>query len=119
MSTRRYLISKVLQAILTLAFVLAFNFFLFRAVGDPVTQLLRGHSGISAQAVLQLQRQLALSLLTFGGGNPSKCPGADRYVGVAENRRVEHIVKFGAELQVHAFPEGQRNAFDPGHVRIE
>ena len=62
MSTRRYLISKVLQALLTLAFVLAFNFFLFRAVGDPVTELLRGHSGISGQAVAQLQRQLGLDL---------------------------------------------------------
>jgi peptide/nickel transport system permease protein len=61
-STRRYLISKVLQAVLTLAFVLAFNFFLFRGVGDPVTQLLRGHSGISRQAVAQLQHQLGLDL---------------------------------------------------------
>lgn len=62
MSTRRYLISKVLQALLTLAFVLAFNFFLFRAVGDPVTQLLRGHTGISAEAVEDLKRQLGLDL---------------------------------------------------------
>ncbi len=62
MSTRRYLISKVLQALLTLVFVLAFNFFLFRAVGDPVTQLLRGHSGISRQSVEQLQRELGLDL---------------------------------------------------------
>jgi len=61
-STRRYLISKVLQALLTLAFVLAFNFFLFRAVGDPAAQLLRGHTGISRAAVLQLQRQLGLDL---------------------------------------------------------
>jgi peptide/nickel transport system permease protein len=61
-STRRYLISKVLQALLTLVFVLAFNFFLFRAVGDPVTQLLRGHSGISRQSVEQLQRELGLDL---------------------------------------------------------
>ncbi len=62
MSTRRYLISKVFQALLTLLFVLTFNFFLFRAVGDPVTQLLRGHSGISRHAVQQLQHQLGLDL---------------------------------------------------------
>jgi len=62
MSTRRYLISKVLQALLTLVFVLAFNFFLFRGVGDPVTQLLRGHAGITRQSVEQLQRQLGLDL---------------------------------------------------------
>ena len=37
MSTRRYLFSKIAQAFLTLAFVLAFNFFLFRGLGDPVS----------------------------------------------------------------------------------
>jgi peptide/nickel transport system permease protein len=52
----------VLQAFLTLAFVLAFNFFLFRGLGDPVTQLLRGHSGISARAVADLRAQLGLDL---------------------------------------------------------
>jgi peptide/nickel transport system permease protein len=61
-STRRYLISKVLQALLTLLFVLAFNFFLFRGLGDPVTQLLRGHTGISTKAVQQLQHELGLDL---------------------------------------------------------
>jgi peptide/nickel transport system permease protein len=61
-NTRRYVISKVLQALLTLLFVLAFNFFLFRGIGDPVTQLLRGHSGITRQAVAQLQHQLGLDL---------------------------------------------------------
>ena len=35
MSTRRYLITKILQAFLTLAFVLAFNFVLFRGLGNP------------------------------------------------------------------------------------
>ena len=40
MGTRRYLLSKILQAVLTLLFVLVFNFFLFRGLGDP-TQLLR------------------------------------------------------------------------------
>jgi len=60
--TRRYLVSKILQALLTLLFVLAFNFFLFRGIGDPATQLLRGHSGISAESVRQLQRELGLDL---------------------------------------------------------
>ena len=44
MGTRRYLISKVLQAVLTLLFVLVFNFFLFRGLGDP-TQLLAKQRG--------------------------------------------------------------------------
>ena len=37
MGTRRYILGKVLQALLTLAFVLLFNFFLFRVIpADPV-----------------------------------------------------------------------------------
>jgi peptide/nickel transport system permease protein len=62
-NTRRYLISKVLQAVLTLAFVLAFNFFLFRGIGDPVTQLLKESRGdLSAQAAARLAHQLGLDL---------------------------------------------------------
>ena len=64
MSTRRYVLAKVLQAFLTLLFVLAFNFFLFRGIGDPVTQLLRGHN-ISPQAVDQLKAELGLDLPLF------------------------------------------------------
>ncbi len=61
MGTRRYLASKVLQALLTLVFVLAFNFFLFRVVpGDPAALLLRNHTGISASAVAQLRKELGL-----------------------------------------------------------
>ena len=41
MGSRRYLLRKVLHAIATLIFVLAFNFVLFRAVGDPVKLLTR------------------------------------------------------------------------------
>jgi peptide/nickel transport system permease protein len=62
-STRRYLLSKVGQALLTLAFVLAFNFFLFRGIGDPLNQLLRGaRGGISPAALEQLQKELGLNL---------------------------------------------------------
>jgi peptide/nickel transport system permease protein len=39
--SRRYLLRKVLHAAATLLFVLAFNFVLFRAVGDPVKLLTR------------------------------------------------------------------------------
>ena len=40
MGTRRYIVSKVLQALLTLAFVMVFNFFLFRVIpGDPAALL--------------------------------------------------------------------------------
>jgi peptide/nickel transport system permease protein len=37
----RWLAGKVLAALLTLAFVLVFNFFLFRIMGDPTSQLAR------------------------------------------------------------------------------
>jgi peptide/nickel transport system permease protein len=39
--SRRYLLRKVLHAVATLTFVLAFNFVLFRAIGDPVKLLTR------------------------------------------------------------------------------
>lgn len=58
---RRYLIGKVLQALLTLAFVIAFNFFLFRIVpGDPAALLLRGTSAFNPDNVEQLQEDLGL-----------------------------------------------------------
>jgi peptide/nickel transport system permease protein len=60
--SRRYLLGKIAQALLTLLFVLAFNFVLFRMVGDPATQLLKGGSGASRQAVAQLQKELGLDL---------------------------------------------------------
>ena len=37
----RWLAGKIGAALLTLAFVLVFNFFLFRGIGDPTTQLAR------------------------------------------------------------------------------
>jgi peptide/nickel transport system permease protein len=58
---RRYLAGKVFQALLTLAFVLVFNFFLFRIMpGDPVALLLRGTSAISAETVRELREDLGL-----------------------------------------------------------
>ena len=40
MGTRRYILGKVLQALLTLAFVMVFNFFLFRVVPSDSLELL-------------------------------------------------------------------------------
>jgi peptide/nickel transport system permease protein len=58
---RRYLVGKVFQALLTLAFVLVFNFLLFRVMpGDPVALLLRGTSAISAETVRELRADLGL-----------------------------------------------------------
>jgi peptide/nickel transport system permease protein len=59
--TRRYVVGKILQALLTLAFVLVFNFFLFRVMpGDPVALLLRGTGAIDRQTIAELERDLGL-----------------------------------------------------------
>lgn len=58
---RRYLLGKVLQAFLTLVFVIVFNFVLFRVIpGDPAAELLRGTSAFNPDNVEQLQQDLGL-----------------------------------------------------------
>ena len=52
MGTRRYILGKVAQAFLTLAFVMVFNFFLFRVIpGDPAALLLRGTSACNPENI--------------------------------------------------------------------
>jgi peptide/nickel transport system permease protein len=59
--TRRYVAGKVLQALLTLAFVLVFNFFLFRVMpGDPATLLLRGSGALDRETIEELNQDLGL-----------------------------------------------------------
>src|SRR5512134_300482 len=61
MGTRTYLLGKVLQAFLTLLFVLAFNFFLFRVMpGDPASLLLRGTSAYNPENVEAEKERLGL-----------------------------------------------------------
>ena len=61
MGTRRYILSKVLQAFLTLAFVMVFNFCLFRVIpGDPAALLLRGTAAYNRQNVEQVTHDLGL-----------------------------------------------------------
>ena len=59
MGTRRYLTSKVLQALFTLVFVIVFNFFLFRGLGDPVRNLARNKL-LPADAIAELERDFGL-----------------------------------------------------------
>jgi len=60
MSPRRYVVRKVLQALLTLLFVLTVNFLLFRILpGDPVSLLTRSLR-LSQQDVAELQAELGL-----------------------------------------------------------
>jgi peptide/nickel transport system permease protein len=60
---RRYVLSKVGQALATLAFVLAFNFFLFRVMpGDPVRLLARAQGlELSRGAIRELIADLGLN----------------------------------------------------------
>ena len=61
MGTRRYILGKVAQAVLTLAFVMVFNFFLFRVIpGDPAALLLRGTTAFNPENVQQVQEELGL-----------------------------------------------------------
>lgn len=62
MSTRRYLIVKILQAVLTLLFVLSFNFFLFRGLGDPTQLLAKQRGALTLAAQLELKHELGLDL---------------------------------------------------------
>ena len=62
MSTRRYLITKILQAFLTLAFVLAFNFVLFRGLGNPTNLIAKNSKGMTDAAIADLKSQLGLDL---------------------------------------------------------
>jgi peptide/nickel transport system permease protein len=60
---RRYVLSKIGQALATLAFVLAFNFFLFRVMpGDPVRLLARAQGlELSRDAIGELIADLGLN----------------------------------------------------------
>ena len=61
MGTRRYIVGKVLQALLTLAFVMVFNFFLFRVIpGDPAALLLRGTAAFNTENVEAVSHDLGL-----------------------------------------------------------
>ena len=61
MGSRRYLLRKVLHAIATLAFVLAFNFVLFRAIGDPVKLLTRSSVHLDPQEQAALREEFGIA----------------------------------------------------------
>jgi len=58
--SRRYLLRKVLHAAGTLLFVLAFNFILFRAVGDPVKLLTRSSLHLDPQEQEALREEFGI-----------------------------------------------------------
>jgi peptide/nickel transport system permease protein len=59
-STRKYLLRKLAQALATLAFVLAVNFFLFHALGDPVKLLARSNLHLTLQEQREQQQEFGL-----------------------------------------------------------
>lgn len=61
MRSRRYLLRKVLHALATLAFVLAFNFVLFRAIGDPVKLLTRSSVHLDPQEQEALREEFGIA----------------------------------------------------------
>lgn len=60
MGSRRYLLRHVLHALATLAFVLAFNFVLFRAIGDPVKLLTRSSLHLDPQEQEALREEFGI-----------------------------------------------------------
>jgi peptide/nickel transport system permease protein len=56
----------VLGALLTLTFVLAFNFVLFRAVGDPVRLLTRSQTHLDEKEAARLRQEFGLDKNLFG-----------------------------------------------------
>jgi peptide/nickel transport system permease protein len=58
--SRRYLFRKVLHAVATLVFVLAFNFVLFRAIGDPVKLLTRSSVHLDPQEQEALREEFGI-----------------------------------------------------------
>jgi peptide/nickel transport system permease protein len=60
--TRTYILGKVLQALLTLAFVMLFNFFLFRVIpSDPVELYARSTAPFTPADIGQLTQDLGLN----------------------------------------------------------
>jgi peptide/nickel transport system permease protein len=58
--SRRYILRHVLHAVATLFFVLAFNFVLFRAVGDPVKLLTRSSVHLDPQEQEALREEFGI-----------------------------------------------------------
>jgi len=58
--SRRYLLKKSLQALSTLLFVLAFNFVLFRMIGDPVKLLTRSNVHLTPADQAELRAEFGL-----------------------------------------------------------
>ena len=96
----RFVTGKVLASLATLAFVIVFNFFLFRVIeGDPVANLFRGRNLTDTQRA-QLTKQFGLDK-SLGG----------QFVAYA--KQINAPIRCGVEFKLV-----QRNAGRPG-FRVE
>jgi peptide/nickel transport system permease protein len=82
----RWLVSKVGAAVLTLIFVLIFNFFLFRAIGDPTTQLAR-LPGATDKEIEQLKSDYGLDKPLLGQFADYVGDTATLDLGISQNTR--------------------------------
>ena len=73
MGSRRYLLSKTLQAVVTLWFVLTFNFFLFRILpGDPIAMQTRSEK-LTPDDVAATPTRATVSIGRSCSSTPSTC----------------------------------------------
>jgi len=84
--TGRWLFTKVGAAVLTLIFVLIFNFFLFRAIGDPTTQLAR-LPGATDKEIEQLKSDYGLDKPLLGQFADYVGDTASLDLGISQNTR--------------------------------
>lgn len=91
----RFVTRKVLGALLTLAFVLAFNFFLFRIVEDnPVDALYRGRN-LSTEQIQSLEERFGVndSVLVQFGKYIRQTAQLDLGVSIKSSRPVSHEIR--------------------------
>ena len=84
--TGRWLFTKVGAAVLTLIFVLIFNFFLFREIGDPTTQLAR-LPGATDKEIEQLKSDYGLDKPLLGQFADYVGDTATLDLGISQNTR--------------------------------
>lgn len=82
----RWLAGKVAAAILTLVFVVIFNFFLFRVMGDPTTQLARLPRA-TPEEITKLQAQYGLDKPLVGQFTDNVADTAKLDLGISQRSR--------------------------------
>ena len=111
----RWLAGKVAAAILTLIFVLIFNFFLFRAVGDPTTQLAR-LPGATDKELAQLREDYGLDKPLLGQFTDYVGDTVRLDLGVSQKSREEVWTEIKDALLREKLSEGIWNQASDGSL---